>query len=166
MSEGKAVPPGVSGQVVVTDLNRFATPIIRYSGLHDLAVMKDGWGSCKFKSPMLELIEGRMVDSIILPDGRIVSPYTLILLILEVPFIERFQIIQEQMDEITILLVKERSSEAVYFDRDNKIEQEIIERFKKVCGDKVKIQTKTIQEIPESFRQARVISRVKKNTFL
>jgi len=164
VEDGKPVPHGSPGQVVVTDLNRFATPIIRYSGLGDIAVMKEGEGSCRFKSSLLELIEGRMVDSVILQDGKIIHPYTLTLLMQDIPSVAKFQIVQEKMNEIRILIVKERLIGAS-FDKESKIENEIIRRFKEVLGNGVNVQVQNVYDIPRpygSHSHATVISLVKR----
>lgn len=41
LKDGKPAPPGVPGNVVVTDLWNIATNIIRYSGLDDIVALSD-----------------------------------------------------------------------------------------------------------------------------
>jgi len=167
IKNGKPVSYGEPGQVVVTDLIKNATPIIRYSGLGDVAVMKRGWGTCNLKSPLLELIEGRLVDSVILKDGRIIHPYTLTLLIQDIPFIAKFQIIQKEVDEMEILIVPEKTKDTKTLpsSTENKLGREICKRFKKELGDKMKINITFVEDIPRrpgSYTYATVLSLVSK----
>jgi phenylacetate-CoA ligase len=169
MSNGEVVQPGTPGQVVITDLYKKATPIIRYAGLGDVAIMKAGWGACNVKSFVLESVEGRLVDSIILEDGKIVHPYTLTLLMQDVPFISKFQIIQKEMNEIEILIVEERNIGVQPLDQRSKIGRELINHFKEILGDKVKIRIEKVDDIPNSpgsYSHSPVISLVEKNEFL
>lgn len=105
LRDGAPVPPGESGDVVVTDLTNFATPVIRYAGLGDAAAWSPSRCPCGRVLPMLEVIEGRRVDSFVLPDGKVVHPYTLTLAIEHIDGVHRYQILQEAPDRVRVLLV-------------------------------------------------------------
>ncbi|HDM25549.1 MAG TPA: phenylacetate--CoA ligase family protein [Thermoplasmatales archaeon] len=166
---GMPVPPGTPGRVIVTDLFSKATPIIRYSGLGDIATLKRGYCSCGAKTPVLERIEGRYVDSIVLPDRKIIHPFSLTLALQDIPFVNKFQIRQEKIDKIDILIVKEKNVDAkkASFAKGSPLWKKIMMRYKKILGDKVSISIKTVPDIPRrpgSHKYATVVSMLKKDT--
>jgi len=105
LHHGRPVAPGEPGEVVVTDLTNFASPVIRYSGLGDAAVWSPARCPCGRVLPLLEVIEGRRVDAFLLPDGRVVHPYRLTLAIEHIDGVHRYQILQEAPDRVRVLLV-------------------------------------------------------------
>jgi phenylacetate-CoA ligase len=148
--DGLEVPPGQAGRVVVTDLFTQATPIIRYDGLGDYAVRKNEACSCGSPLPLLARLEGRRVDSIVLPDGQIVHPYSLTLALEDTPCLSRFQIRQERPDHLRVLLVKDKTPEArtVSFARDGHPGQEILRRFDAILKHQVSVDLVTVDDIP------------------
>ncbi len=159
------VPQGESGRVVITDLFNKATPIIRYAGLGDYAKRKIEPCTCGSSLPRLAHIDGRFVDSVILPDGRIVHPYRLTQVLKEIPYIDKFQIRQEQANYIRVLLVKDATKDAdkVSFARDSKLGQIILQRFDQVFAGQVKVDLEMVSDIPRrpgSHKFATVLSLV------
>jgi phenylacetate-CoA ligase len=72
--DGRPVPDGTPGEVVVTGLNNFVQPFIRYR-LGDVAVRSPGHAcACGRSLPVLERIEGRDDDVFLHPDGRRIHP--------------------------------------------------------------------------------------------
>jgi WD40 repeat protein/phenylacetate-coenzyme A ligase PaaK-like adenylate-forming protein len=73
-AEGRPVPDGTPGEVVVTGLDNFVQPFIRYR-LGDVAVRSKRQGClCGRALPVLERIEGRDDDVFVHPDGRRIHP--------------------------------------------------------------------------------------------
>ena len=66
--EGKACGVGVPGRVLVTSLHNFAMPLIRY----DIGDIAEFGEPCDFglNWPVISQVNGRMRDSIILPNGE------------------------------------------------------------------------------------------------
>jgi len=56
-----------------TKLYGNATPIIRYTGIDDIAIPVDKEINCSFTSQLIKKIEGRTVDMIILPNDKLLS---------------------------------------------------------------------------------------------
>jgi len=106
--DGNPVPPGVPGRVVVTDLTNMSTPIIRYIGLGDVAVWAGRQCSCGIRWPLLERVGGRIVDSFVLPDKRLIHPFRLTHALEIIPQIAKFQLIQEELDKMRVLVVEEK----------------------------------------------------------
>ena len=167
-NEGRDVPAGVAGRVVVTDLFSKATPIIRYDGLGDYAVRKEEPCSCGRPQPLLARVEGRTVDTITLPDGDVVHPYHLTLALEDVPHLSKFQIRQERPDYLRVLLVKDKLPEAqtLSFAEDGAVGRQILDRFNKILRTRMRIDLVTVEDIPRppgSRKYATVVSTIQRD---
>lgn len=147
---GRDVPVGQTGRVVVTDLFSRATPIIRYSGLGDYAVRGQGQCPCGRPLPLLARVEGRVVDTVVLPDGQVVHPYSLTLALEDVPYLSKFQIRQERPDHLRVLLVKDNvpEAQAVSFAPDGDIGRMILGRFNRILRDQATVDLAPTDDIP------------------
>jgi len=96
-SEGQPLPPGESGEIVVTDLYSHEAPFLRYA-TGDTGVLSSRRCPCGRPHPLIERICGRSNDSITAPDGRIINDQSLVYLLREVDGIEQFRIYQRQPD--------------------------------------------------------------------
>jgi phenylacetate-CoA ligase len=103
-SEGRAVPPGQPGEIVITDLYSHEAPFIRYA-TGDMAVMAPGLCSCGRPLPVLERVEGRANDTIVAPDGRVINSLAMIYALRETEGIEKFRIHQKGLDTFHVELV-------------------------------------------------------------
>ena len=102
--DGKPVSPGELGEIVVTRLDNFAMPFIRYrSG--DLGVMANCSCECVRSLPLLQKVEGRIQDAIVTSDGRIVSGPFFAHLMKDCPEVKEFQIHQLAVQRLLILIV-------------------------------------------------------------
>jgi phenylacetate-CoA ligase len=102
--DGKPVSPGELGEIVVTRLDNFAMPFIRYrSG--DLGVMANCSCECARSLPLLQKVEGRIQDAIVTTDGRIVSGPFFAHLMKDCPEVKEFQIHQLAAHRLLILIV-------------------------------------------------------------
>ncbi len=144
------VPVGQNGNVVVTDLNNLVFPIIRYAGMGDISGYKQERCTCHLRNfPLLTRIEGRKVDSVVLPDNKVIHPFKLTLLMQDVPDIKKFQIRQEKMNEIKILIVRNQpqSSEGDRL-RINPIHEQLKDRFQYILGKDIKVMFEYVTDIP------------------
>ena len=66
---GIPLPPGNAGEIVVTDLNNFAMPLIRYK-LSDWGMVSPKMCSCGRGLPVIEKVYGRAYDSLINDAGK------------------------------------------------------------------------------------------------
>ena len=101
--------PNEEGEVVVTVLNNFAMPFIRYN-LHDISSYKAQQCSCGRTFPLLNKIKGRADDYMITAEGKKISfvslgsywhPLT--------KFVDEYQLIQENVNSFTVLIVPNKS---------------------------------------------------------
>lgn len=102
--DGTPAAPGEEGRVVITDLHNYGMPFIRYD-IGDLAVWSGNACSCGRGLPMLEKISGRILDIIRTPDGKNVPGEFFPHLMKDFKEIKQFQVIQEELDKLTVKLV-------------------------------------------------------------
>jgi phenylacetate-CoA ligase len=108
--DGHHAQPGEIGGIIVTNLNNWGMPFIRYEIGDEGAWEIEGECPCGRSSQRLKSIEGRIVDQFVTRDGRASwagfagDGYSSLL---AQPYIKQFQIIQESLDKITVRLVKD-----------------------------------------------------------
>jgi phenylacetate-CoA ligase len=110
--QGRPCAPGEVGRVLVTSLNNFATPLIRYE-IGDYAEVGEPC-SCGRGLPVIKRIRGRYRNLLALPDGTRRWPrlgYESGLQ--EVAPIELMQMIQTSLEEIQVRLVMVRTLDDV-----------------------------------------------------
>jgi phenylacetate-CoA ligase len=100
--EGRPVPQGAEGRVVVTDLYNYAMPFVRYAN-GDRAVA-GGRCDCGRGLSLLSEIVGRQADMLTTPDGRRVSGLYFPHLLKDFPSVQRFQVVQGAADAIVLEL--------------------------------------------------------------
>ena len=151
------IAPGERGQLVLTKLWGKGTPLIRYTGMDDWISLGNGKKcNCGLNSPILEKpLEGRVISNIILPNGKTYPPseflfITSILKDLKTYKVRKFQIIQNKVDEIDVLLVidDDLRNRGPSFEE---IAERIKKAYAKVTGPDVEIIVKEIGEIEDDF---------------
>ena len=98
-----AGPDGL-GEIVVTNLHSAAMPIIRYR-TGDMGQLDPDPCPCGRTLPRLKRLEGRRIDFLVAPDGRIMHPQAVVFILREVHPIREFQIVQEDLAHLRILIV-------------------------------------------------------------
>ena len=102
--EQQASKGGV-GEIVVTSLYNLGMPLIRYKTGDYATLDSEAYCSCGRKLPLLRNILGRKDDFIVLPNGRMVSPYVISGPVTNMA-IRQFQIVQEELGRIEIRVVE------------------------------------------------------------
>jgi len=132
--EGKTVPPGHPGAVVITDLTNYGMPFIRYA-VGDVGVASDRTCRCGRAYPLIESIEGRVADYIITPDGNFVSGISLTEnFALLVTGIKQLQIVQDRIDHVILKIVRASGFNEIM---EGQIKQLIRERFGERMGHSI-----------------------------
>jgi phenylacetate-CoA ligase len=99
------VPKGESGRFLLTNLNEFSFPLIRYEN-GDRGSWKIGNCTCGIGLPLMNPVKGRISDQLSLPDGSVVAGEYLTTLFDDcTTHIRQFQIYQKKNLEITIRVV-------------------------------------------------------------
>ncbi|HEC81677.1 MAG TPA: phenylacetate--CoA ligase family protein, partial [Thermoplasmatales archaeon] len=148
--ENISVASGTPANILVTRLFGRGTPIIRYSGISDLITPTDGECSCGMVTPLIEKIEGRKVDAVVLPNGKIIPPSSFtgipykVMRKFNTKKIEQFQIIQHDYDRIEILTVIDKRQ------KEPKVEvlfEALKDAYQKVLGKDIKVEVREVEEI-------------------
>ncbi len=148
---GEAVGENEFGSIVITRLYKGGTPIVRYTGLNDIASLESNYCDCGMHTPLLKTLEGRKKDAIILPDGRVFPPATIPMPLAEAAGkfntfqIKRFQFVQRDIDdvEIRIEIDEEERDKGVKVDE---LLEEIKKNYQNLVGD-VRLEVKEVKEV-------------------
>jgi phenylacetate-CoA ligase len=97
-------PAGETGEVVLTALNQFATPFIRYR-LGDLTAWVHEPCRCGSTHPLIRPPEGRFEDLLRFRDGRWQTAVPFMHRVRLAEHVDRFQLIQESFDVVRVLIV-------------------------------------------------------------
>lgn len=142
---GEPVNTGELGEIVVTDLDNFAFPLIRYK-IGDIGVFKDPDFKCDcgVNLPMFEKVEGRTMDIVVGINGnRLTGNFWTLFFRHNFSGIEKFQVIQEKIDSIE-----------VFFEVNNLFSQmdeiKIKNEIKKLLGNDTKIDIFLLDKINET----------------
>ena len=145
---------GEAGHLIVTNLNNYGMPFIRYS-IEDVGAWSIGDPCpCGRELPLMELVQGRRIDIFRTKDGRIVwggfaSP------LFGIEGVERFQLVQKSLDLVIARIVKNGVLDQAQLDT---IERSI--RF--ALGEDVVVRFEFTAEIPilDSGKYRYVISEI------
>jgi phenylacetate-CoA ligase len=92
--DGQPVPAGMEGNIVVTNLNNYAMPLIRYA-IGDRGIMAQGGTcACGRSGQILQQVSGRNVDVFLLRDGTHVDGACFFHMLRSRDWVRKFQIVQ------------------------------------------------------------------------
>ncbi len=138
--DGRPVPNGQPGEIVVTHLFTRDFPFIRYR-TGDVAVMGERHCPCGRGLPMLEEIQGRSTDFVVAADGTVMHGLALIYILRDLACVERFKIVQEDRLHTRILVVSSPAFDAV-------AEAHVVRKTKERLGSDVKVNVERVTQIP------------------
>ena len=158
LKDGRPAPPGETGEVVITDLNNFCMPFLRYR-IGDLAVAMDALDPCPCGRglPRLGRIEGRIQSMIVGAEGRVVPGSLFLHLFKDYDWILRhFQVVQERPGEVLLKVVKGPRFEAAAF-------EELLRELRHYVGRSCRIEVDFVDAIPmvRTGKRATSLSSVK-----
>lgn len=137
--DGKSVF-GEVGDVVLTDLSNYGMPLIRYEN-GDQAIIDSLTPSDDFPLPRIRSIEGRKLDVIHTPDGKLLPGEFFPHLLKDFKFIHKFQIVQEAIDKLVINIVCKGEAK-----KDE--ERELIDIIRSHVGNDLELILNYLKEIP------------------
>ena len=142
LKDGVPAKPGEWGEVVITDLNNFCAPLIRYR-VGDLAVAMDEAVACGCGRglPRIGRIEGRVQAIIIAQNGSYVPGSLFPHLFKDYDHVIRqFQVRQDHLGAITLRVIKAlRFDEATF--------QELLAQLREYLGQDMKIDVEFVDRI-------------------
>jgi phenylacetate-CoA ligase len=153
-SEGRVLPTGESGEIVVTHLATKDFPFIRYR-TGDVGVLDDQPCACGRTLPLMKEIHGRSTDFLVARNGTVMHGLSLIYIVRDLPGVRQFKIEQESLDLTRIFLVTDAAFSADCLPG--------IERGAKArLGEDVTVDIRLVDEIPpeKSGKYRYVVSRV------
>lgn len=152
--EGRVLPPGQAGEIVVTHLATGDFPFIRYR-TGDVAVMDTATCACGRGLPMLREIQGRATDFVVARDGTVMHGLALIYVLRDLPQVAGFRIVQESLAHTRVQVVAGPGFDA---DTVARIERGLAARL----GEGVRVEVERVDVIaPEKSGKYRyVLSKV------
>jgi phenylacetate-CoA ligase len=152
--QGRPVPTGESGEIVVTDLYSREVPFLRYA-TGDIGALSYRKCPCGRPLPLLENIQGRTTDFIVAADGTILHALSVIYILREIDGIEQFKIRQKEVDRFHVQLVRNERYRAAS-------ESLIREGLQKRLRGKVDVSIEYVDSLPpeQSGKFRHVISEV------
>lgn len=150
---GDIVAPGERGHLIITRLWGKGTPIVRYTGMDDwVRINPLKKCKCGLTTPVIEGgVEGRKRANIVLPSGKIFPPGAFcfvepVLTKYKSFKVKQYQVRQNKLDEIEILLVIDNDLRNVGVSVDV-IKKEIKENYENKVGPEVSVNIKEVDEI-------------------
>jgi phenylacetate-CoA ligase len=140
--EGRLLPAGEPGEIVVTHLASGDFPFVRYrSG--DKGTLSEWLCPCGRGLPLLDAVHGRTTDFIVAEDGTVMHALAVIYAVRDVPGVKNFKVVQEDRSHTRVFVIPEArfSDEA-----EDKIRARLLERL----GKGVRISMERVEEIPRS----------------
>lgn len=122
---GEPCAAGVQGRILVTDLDNYGMPLIRYDIGDSGAWAPSGDGLARLPYPILESVEGRSLDIVSSPAGARVGGTFWTILLRKRPGFANFQVVQEKPDGVKIRYVRDKEIATIdlaYFSK--KIEEQ------------------------------------------
>lgn len=140
LQDGQSVPDGIEGEFIITNLTNLAFPLIRYQ-IGDVGKKRRGGCSCGRELPMLEVVEGRIIDFFKTRDRGLVWGAFAIPMVPTLGKIKQYQIVQKTLDLVVFRIVKQGPVDETKF-----------EEIKKACktglGKNVEAKLEYVDDLP------------------
>jgi len=138
--DGKPVPDGESGEIVVTHLATRDFPFIRYR-TGDIGAIGSASCTCGRGLPVLKEIQGRSTDFVVARDGAVMHGLALIYILRDLPGVLAFKIVQESLERTKVMVVSDGGLDAAG-------RAQIVAGLRARLGKAVEIRIQEVGEIP------------------
>ena len=155
LKDGKEAGPGESGEVVLTHLDAWGMPFIRYR-TGDVAQPGESGCGCGRTWSTIKNIQGRTTDFVVTPDGRYQHALSVIYVVRDIEGVDEFKIIQHAVEDVEVLL---KIHDNLYPENGD---ERIVKGIKKRMGDSVQVRVTKMDTIPRdaSGKYRYVVSKV------
>jgi len=155
---GQSAPPCETGEIVITHLDAYAMPFIRYR-TGDVGRLLPGRCACGRGLPLMDVVQGRTTDFLYLPDGTVKHALSIIYPLRETPGIRRFRVTQHEDFAVTVDVVADASVVGVGV-------ESIARRVRPVLGEGIPIDVRLVDrmEAADSGKFRYVISHARPAT--
>lgn len=148
--DGRVLPAGESGEIVVTHLATGDFPFVRYR-TGDVGILDPLPCACGRGLPVLKEIQGRTTDFIVAADGTVMHGLALIYTVRDLPGVDQFKIIQHSRKLIEVLLAT-----GPQFDPASCLRIE--DDYRRRLGDEVEVRVRLVDAIePEKSGKYRYV---------
>lgn len=137
--DNNPLPAGVEGKILITNLNNFALPLIRYQ-IGDRGALSPDSNS----EQILQQVSGRSADMFKTRDGTLVDGEYFTHLLYFKNWVQKFQAIQKDYSEIVFKIIKNPSD----FQPNQEELNEIVAKCRLVMGNDCKVIFEFVNEIP------------------
>ena len=135
---GQAVAPGQTGNLLVTDLDNYGMPLIRYD-IGD----RGSWAtsqSGRLPYPVLETVEGRSLDVVVCPNGNRIGGTFWTILLRNRPGLRQFRVIQTAPAALTVEFLRDPAVDRPDFDY-------FTAKIHETCGEEMSVQFEEVDAI-------------------
>ena len=155
LKDGQPVSHEEDGEIVLTHLDAWGMPLIRYK-TGDVARQGKGDCQCGRTWGTIKNIQGRTTDFIVTPDGRWQHALSLIYVVRDIEGVDEFKIIQHTVDDVEVIL---KLHEEIFPENGS---ERIVSGFKKRMGQDVRVKVNIAEHIPRdaSGKYRYVVSKV------
>jgi phenylacetate-CoA ligase len=151
---GKSLPDGESGDVVVSNLVNRGTVLLNYR-LGDISALLPDQCPCGRSLPLVSYPPGRCDDFIRLPSGKIMHPVPLRFIFCDQDVWE-YQVIQKTSTSFEVVIIPNQKCDVP------KTKERIAERFAQTFGDDITVEISFVESIdrPASGKSRPIVSMV------
>jgi phenylacetate-CoA ligase len=142
------VPPGESGEIVMTDLLNRGMPLIR-SRTADYGSLSTEPCPCGSPFPLLASLDGRSTHMVHLPDGSTVAGLMLADLFTDLPAVRIAQFVQHTPAQLRLLLVL---SEPL----TPELTRAVIAETRTIVGSQIHIDVEQVDDLPRNPRSGKI----------
>lgn len=155
IKDGQPVASGEDGEIVLTHLDAWGMPLIRYK-TGDVAQPGEGPCACGRGFSTMQQIRGRTTDFVVTPDGRWQHALSVIYIVRDIEGVDAFKIIQHELDDVQVLV---KTLPGLY---PGNGDERIVIGIKKRMGDSVQVWVEHVDNIqPEASGKHRyVVSKI------
>lgn len=149
-SDGRPLPDGEAGEVVVTHLATRDFPFVRYR-TGDIAARGVATCTCGRALPLLKEIQGRSTDFVVAVDGTVMHGLSLIYILRDLAGVKEFKVVQHDLHHTSVQLVAGAGFGAAQT-------AEIVNGIKRRLGAEVYVDVQQVEAIaPEKSGKFRYI---------
>ncbi|MHC4281069.1 MAG: phenylacetate--CoA ligase family protein, partial [Planctomycetota bacterium] len=139
-SKGQPVKDEEVGEIIITTLNNYSMPLIRYR-IGDTGCFSNKMCSCGRGFPLLKEVTGRVFAHFLKKDGSVIHSQFFVALFFFKPWVREFKVVQKDYELIEILVALEQEV-------DQGDVEVITGKIKEVMGQNCKVEFKFVDEVP------------------
>jgi phenylacetate-CoA ligase len=138
----RVCPVGEPGEIVITHLDCYAMPMIRYR-TGDHGRLLPGRCACGRGLPLMDVVSGRCTDFLRLPDGNVRHALSIIYPLRETPGIRQFSVVQAEDYGVVVNVVRDDTADRI-------THEAVSRRLRPVIGDQVRLDVRLVDYIEPS----------------